>query len=71
MLVFDKVRLAAFPDGKPQLQHVHVLDLSADGYIKPHIDSIKVSNGYFEINHYINKLIQLGINSKFYFSVLW
>lgn len=41
MQILDKVRQAAFPDGKPQLRHVHVLDLSADGYIKPHIDSVK------------------------------
>lgn len=42
-MILDRVRKEAFPEGKSQLKHVHVLDLSADGYIKPHIDSVKVS----------------------------
>ena len=41
MDVLARVRKTAFPEGKPQLKYVHVLDLSAEGYIKPHIDSVK------------------------------
>ena len=40
--VLQRVRDAAFEPGVPQLVLVHVLDLAKDGYIKPHVDSIKV-----------------------------
>lgn len=40
-IILDRVRAKAFPPGKPQLKFVHVLDLSPDGFIKPHIDSVK------------------------------
>ncbi|XP_069460506.1 alpha-ketoglutarate-dependent dioxygenase alkB homolog 7, mitochondrial [Ambystoma mexicanum] len=39
--ILQRVRDVAFPPGVPQLSLVHVLDLKADGYIKPHIDSVK------------------------------
>ncbi|KAK3923432.1 Alpha-ketoglutarate-dependent dioxygenase alkB-like protein 7, mitochondrial [Frankliniella fusca] len=39
--ILDRVRGIAFPEGKSQLKHVHVLDLSENGFIKPHIDSVK------------------------------
>ncbi|XP_069086570.1 alpha-ketoglutarate-dependent dioxygenase alkB homolog 7, mitochondrial isoform X2 [Pleurodeles waltl] len=39
--ILQRVRDVAFPSGVSQLPLVHVLDLKADGYIKPHIDSIK------------------------------
>ncbi|XP_033219512.1 alpha-ketoglutarate-dependent dioxygenase alkB homolog 7, mitochondrial [Belonocnema kinseyi] len=39
--IIDKVRTKAFPPGTPQLAYVHVLDLSAEGWIKPHVDSIR------------------------------
>uniref|UniRef100_A0A671P8N7 AlkB homolog 7 n=1 Tax=Sinocyclocheilus anshuiensis TaxID=1608454 RepID=A0A671P8N7_9TELE len=37
-----RVRAVAFPKDSPLLGPVHVLDLDKDGYIKPHIDSVKV-----------------------------
>ena len=40
--VLQRVRDAAFESGVPQLTLVHVLDLAKDGYIKPHVDSVKV-----------------------------
>ncbi|KAG8441438.1 hypothetical protein GDO86_006978 [Hymenochirus boettgeri] len=39
--VLQRVREKAFPPMEAQLSHVHVLDLRKEGYIKPHVDSIK------------------------------
>ncbi|KAI4502270.1 hypothetical protein M0802_002952 [Mischocyttarus mexicanus] len=39
--VINRIRKKAFPPGMPQLSLVHVLDLTADGWIKPHVDSIR------------------------------
>ncbi|XP_078541838.1 alpha-ketoglutarate-dependent dioxygenase alkB homolog 7, mitochondrial [Lissotriton helveticus] len=39
--ILQRVRDVAFSSSVPQLSLVHVLDLKADGYIKPHIDSVK------------------------------
>ncbi|KAL1110523.1 hypothetical protein AAG570_008051 [Ranatra chinensis] len=36
-----KIHEFAFPEWCHKIEHVHVLDLSEDGYIKPHIDSVK------------------------------
>jgi hypothetical protein len=41
--ILQRVRDIAFPPGTPQLSLVHLLDISADGVIKPHIDSVRVS----------------------------
>jgi hypothetical protein len=40
--VLSRLRQHAFDDPEQSLVHVHVLDLAKDGYIKPHIDSIRV-----------------------------
>jgi len=40
--ILRRVRVAAFPEGSPLLGPIHVLDLDKEGYIKPHIDSVKV-----------------------------
>lgn len=39
--VLNRVRSVAFPEGSQLLGPVHVLDLDKNGYIKPHIDSVK------------------------------
>uniref|UniRef100_A0A8C5PME9 Alpha-ketoglutarate-dependent dioxygenase alkB homolog 7, mitochondrial n=1 Tax=Leptobrachium leishanense TaxID=445787 RepID=A0A8C5PME9_9ANUR len=39
--VLQRVRDTAFPPGEAQLSLVHVLDLQKEGYIKPHVDSVK------------------------------
>lgn len=44
--VLTRVRSAAFAEGSPLLGPVHILDLDKTGYIKPHIDSVKVSGQY-------------------------
>lgn len=36
------MRSVAFAEGSPPLGPVHILDLDKNGFIKPHIDSIKV-----------------------------
>uniref|UniRef100_A0A8C1WMF3 AlkB homolog 7 n=1 Tax=Cyprinus carpio TaxID=7962 RepID=A0A8C1WMF3_CYPCA len=40
--VLRRVRAVAFPEGSPLLGPIHVLDLDKEGFIKPHIDSVKV-----------------------------
>ncbi|XP_022092244.1 alpha-ketoglutarate-dependent dioxygenase alkB homolog 7, mitochondrial-like [Acanthaster planci] len=40
-LILQRIRETAFPSGEQQLPLVHVLDLAKDGYIKPHVDSVK------------------------------
>lgn len=53
--ILNRVRSVAFPHGGPFLGPTHVLDLDKAGYIKPHIDSVKVSlyphccDGFYEI----------------------
>lgn len=39
--ILNKVRRLAFPPEVKQLKFVHILDLDAKGYIKPHIDAIR------------------------------
>ncbi|XP_056426266.1 alpha-ketoglutarate-dependent dioxygenase alkB homolog 7, mitochondrial [Hyla sarda] len=39
--IIQRARDKAFPPGENQLSLVHVLDLQKDGYIKPHVDSVK------------------------------
>lgn len=39
--ILDRVREKAFSKNVRQLPSVHVLDLAEDGWIKPHVDSIK------------------------------
>lgn len=40
--IVNRIRKIAFPSNCAQLQHVHVLDLAQNGYIKPHIDATRV-----------------------------
>lgn len=41
--ILHRVREEAFKSEESQMTLVHVLDLAKDGFIKPHIDSVKVS----------------------------
>lgn len=42
--VFERMKKLAFQDQSTScLPHVHLLDIEKDGFIKPHIDSIRVS----------------------------
>ena len=43
--VVQRLREKSFEPGVKQLPYVHVLDLAEDGYIKPHIDSVRVITG--------------------------
>ncbi|KAL3271714.1 hypothetical protein HHI36_022185 [Cryptolaemus montrouzieri] len=40
--ILNRVREIAFPSNVPQIKYVHILDLAKDGYIKPHIDAIRL-----------------------------
>ena len=40
--ILKRVQQVAFPPGEPILPFVHVLDLQKTGYIKAHIDSVRV-----------------------------
>lgn len=39
--VVQRIRDIAFSGDTKQLRYVHVLDIKKDGYIKPHVDSVK------------------------------
>ncbi|CAK9818016.1 Alpha-ketoglutarate-dependent dioxygenase alkB homolog 7, mitochondrial [Anthophora plagiata] len=39
--IINKIREKAFPKGISQLSLIHILDLAPEGWIKPHVDSIK------------------------------
>lgn len=55
MEIIDRLRQLAFPPDIAQLKHVHILDLDRKGYIKPHIDAVRVS---IIINYLINNFIR-------------
>ena len=40
--VIQRLRNVSFNPAHRQLPYTHVLDLAEDGYIKPHIDSVRV-----------------------------
>ncbi|CAG0888652.1 unnamed protein product, partial [Darwinula stevensoni] len=39
--ILEKVKKLAFPPSVSPLQYTHILDLAPEGYIKPHVDSIR------------------------------
>lgn len=43
--ILDRVRRVAFPSEMIQLSLVHILDLAPEGWIKPHIDSVRFCGG--------------------------
>lgn len=60
--IIDRVRNIAFPHNVEQLKYVHILDLQKDGYIKPHIDAVRVSktvnHNYVEAKlHFVNSSV--------------
>lgn len=46
-LILDRVRREAFPPEMAQLSLVHILDLAPEGWIKPHIDSVRVKHNFY------------------------
>jgi len=40
-LIIDRMKHDCFPTHANHITHVHILDLHKDGYIRPHIDSIR------------------------------
>jgi len=49
--------MKAFPSEVTQLLLVHVLDLAPEGWIKPHVDSIRVIKMRFYILNFRNCLL--------------
>jgi hypothetical protein len=41
--IISRIRARSFEPGQKLLPQVHVLDLAKDGYIKAHVDSVRVS----------------------------
>lgn len=41
-VILNRVRSIAFPPTVAQLKYVHILDLDKAGYIKPHVDAVRV-----------------------------
>ncbi|KAH3831995.1 hypothetical protein DPMN_105269 [Dreissena polymorpha] len=41
-IIIQRIRDVAFPQGVKQISFVHVLDLKKEGFIKPHVDAVKV-----------------------------
>lgn len=40
--VIQRIRDTAFLPGTTHLPHVHILDIKKEGFIKPHVDAVKV-----------------------------
>lgn len=62
--VLNRVRSVAFPEGSQLLGPVHVLDLDKTGYIKPHIDSVKV--GFYLRYRHSDSLALLSMSFSFF-----
>lgn len=43
MKIIERVRKLAFPPEVAPIKYVHILDLDKNGWIKPHIDAVRVS----------------------------
>lgn len=53
----NRVRSTAFPECSQLLGPVHVIDLDKTGYIKPHIDSVKVGLPGFLHSGFLKKKV--------------
>lgn len=43
MKIIERVRKLAFPPEVAPIKYVHILDLDKNGWIKAHIDAVRVS----------------------------
>lgn len=57
MRILDRVRQVAFTKDVEQLKYVHVLDLQKDGYIKPHIDAVRVCAAKKYVSFHIEQVV--------------
>ncbi|KAK2149348.1 hypothetical protein NP493_3011g00005 [Ridgeia piscesae] len=51
-VIIERVRNLVFPPDASHIPYVHVLDLMATGYIKAHVDSVRVCN----LNHLMQQI---------------
>ncbi|CAD5125190.1 DgyrCDS13432 [Dimorphilus gyrociliatus] len=67
--IVDRIRNVAFEENSKLLPLVHVLDLSKDGWIKPHVDSVKFCGdtiaGISLLSSAVMRLINEGDKTKF------
>ncbi|CAD6231691.1 GSCOCG00001537001-RA-CDS [Cotesia congregata] len=67
--IIERVKAMAFPPGMPELGLVHVLDLAAEGKIKPHVDSVRfcgdIIAGISLLSDCVMRLTQVGNEKKF------
>jgi alkylated DNA repair protein alkB homolog 7 len=60
--IINKVITRAFPNSSQTLPHIHILDLEATGFIKPHVDSVRYCGttiaGISLLSDSIMKLVQ-------------
>lgn len=66
--IIRRVREVAFPKDSSLLGPVHVLDLDKAGYIKPHVDSVKVCSSFTVLC--VVCTVLLFFMSSFFFSLL-
>lgn len=64
--IINRIREKAFPKEMQQLPLIHILDLAAEGWIKPHVDSVRVRTKFisFKFEESLNSLFTVLI-------VLW
>lgn len=41
-VIIERVRQTAFASSAKHIKYVHILDIAKDGFIKPHVDSVRV-----------------------------
>ncbi|KAH0556642.1 alpha-ketoglutarate-dependent dioxygenase alkB homolog 7, mitochondrial [Cotesia glomerata] len=67
--IIERVKAMAFPPGMPELGLVHVLDLAAEGKIKPHVDSVRfcgdIIAGISLLSDCVMRLTQVGNEKEF------
>lgn len=55
-IILERVKELAFPIKSTTLKYIHILDLQKEGFIRPHVDAVRVSN---------RNLIQSGFQKVF------
>lgn len=46
--IIERIRKTAFSENANHIKYVHILEIAKDGFIKPHVDSIRVNNGFIK-----------------------
>lgn len=46
--IIERIRRTAFSENTNHIKYVHILEIAKDGFIKPHVDSIRVNHGFIK-----------------------